>query len=586
MSHREWFIAPHDPEVVQRLAQELHLPWLVAQVLATRGCRTPHQGQIFLQKKLSDLHDPELMHGISDAANHLLLAITERRKITVYGDYDADGITATSLLWHVLRLAGGAVDYYIPSRLDEGYGLNAEALRQFAAEDPHRLIVTVDCGIASVREVALARELGMDLIVTDHHQRAEHLPPANVIVHPALGEQYPFSELCGVGVAFKLAWALCTRLGDGKKASPRMREFLLSAIGLVALGTLADAVPLQDENRILVHYGLKALKQRSSPGLQELMRLSKLHERPELLADDVVYELCPRLNAVGRLGQARLAVEMLTTEDEARAQELARYLHELNSHRKSLENKTLKQARELIEQHWEGELPAAIVLHHTEWHAGIIGIVAARLAEQYRRPIVLIAPAGADGLAQGSVRSYGEVDVHAALSACRQHLVRYGGHTAAAGLKIEPGNIEPFRETFAHIVAAQGQSSQQHPYYIDAEVRFADLTPRAIEALERLGPFGRGQPRPLLASTHVQLAAPPRKVGEGERHLSLLLKQENKTRRAIAFGRGDWAEEMAQHEWIRICYQPQLDYYQGEVRVQLRLLDWYPDTPPSRQTLE
>jgi single-stranded-DNA-specific exonuclease len=278
--HRIWRIAAHDEGIVRDFSARLRVSPLLAQVMVARGCTTIDAATRHLAKKLVDLHDPESLPGVSTAADRIVAAVQAGRRITVYGDYDVDGVTSTTLLWHCLQLAGATVDYYIPSRLEEGYGLNCEALRQLHSEDPSRLLISVDCGITSHAEAALARELGLELIITDHHQFADSIPEDTVVVHPRLPGGYPFGDLCGVGVAFKLAWAICARLGDGKKASPRMREFLLSAIGLAAIGTIADVVPLVDENRILVHFGLASLVERSNPGLKALLRLPTLRIGP------------------------------------------------------------------------------------------------------------------------------------------------------------------------------------------------------------------------------------------------------------------------------------------------------------------
>ncbi len=261
---RTWRFLPHDPALVGQVASELHVSPLMAQVLIARGLR--HEAPHFLNSRLSALHEPELLPGLADAADRIVSAIRAGRRITIYGDYDVDGVTATALLWHCITLAGGRVDYYIPSRIEEGYGINCEALRQLHQEDPQRLVVSVDCGITSIAEALLARELGLELIITDHHQAGTSLPEATLPGPSAASRRtvIPFGELCGVGVAFKLAWGICQRLGDGKRASPVMREFLIGAMGLAAIGTIADVVPLRGENRLLVKFGLKSLRERAT----------------------------------------------------------------------------------------------------------------------------------------------------------------------------------------------------------------------------------------------------------------------------------------------------------------------------------
>ncbi|NOX55623.1 MAG: single-stranded-DNA-specific exonuclease RecJ, partial [Planctomycetes bacterium] len=407
---RLWRIAPHDESCVRRLSAALEVPFLVAQVLVARGYTARDQARAFLMGTLMDLHEPSLLPGVEEAADLILAAVQARRRITIYGDYDVDGVTATSLLWQCLRLAGASVDYYIPDRLEEGYGLNCDALRRLHREDPNRLVVSVDCGIASTEEADFCRELGLDLIVTDHHEFGADLPRARALVHPRLpGGAYPFADLCGVAVAFKLAWAICQRLGDGRRASPQMREFLRGAVGLVALGTVADVMPLKDENRIFVRYGLASLAQRSGLGVKALMQAAGLEPKGPLQAEDIAFALAPRLNAAGRLGQARLAVELLTTDNPDRALRLAAYLEQLNRDRQTLERRLFKEAKELVNAHPEWKERGALVLAKRGWHAGVIGIVASRVAEHFEKPTILISLPPAEGLGQGSGRTYGEV---------------------------------------------------------------------------------------------------------------------------------------------------------------------------------
>ncbi len=575
---RTWRFLPHDAALVGQVAADLRVSPLMAQVLIARGLQ--REAPNFLNSRLSALHEPELLPGLPDAADRIVSAIRAGRRITIYGDYDVDGVTATALMWHCITLAGGKVDYYIPSRMEEGYGINCEALRQLHQDDPQRLVVSVDCGITSVAEALLARELGLELIITDHHQAGASLPEASCVVHPRLpGGGYPFGELCGVGVAFKLAWGVCQRLGDGKKASPVMREFLIGAMGLAAIGTIADVVSLRGENRLLVKFGLKSLRERAAPGLKSLMKVAQLDESLSIEADDVAFGLAPRINAAGRLGQARLAVELLTTDKADRASMLAVHLDELNKSRRSVELKIFKEARELISNHPEWHDAPAVVLASETWHPGVIGIVASRVVEHFSRPAILIGFNGQASTGQGSGRSHGRFDLHAALSACAVHLISFGGHQAAAGLKISKDRIDAFRDDFCQYVAANYSTGpRDSELEIDAEVRLADVTPRAVKELEMLSPFGEDNPRPVFATTRVELAEPPRKMGEGERHLSLRVRQHNTTLRAVAFARGDWAEPIAQlGRPFSISYAPVLNRFGGHERVELQLIDWQPD---------
>jgi single-stranded-DNA-specific exonuclease len=574
---RIWQFAHCETEAIRRLASELKISPLLARVLVGRQITSREAGLKFFSRKLTELHDPELLPGVSQAAERVVAAIKEGRLITIYGDYDVDGVTSTSLLWHCIKLAGGRAEYYIPSRLEEGYGLNVGAIETLAAQDASQLVVSVDCGITSVAEARRAKELGLELIITDHHQFAATLPEETILVHPRLPGGYPFGDLCGAGVAFKLAWAICTRLGDGKKASPRMKEFLLSAIGLAAIGTVADVVPLVGENRVLVHYGLSTINEKSSVGLKALLKAAGLADKSAIAADDIGFGIGPRINAAGRLGQARLAVELLTTDNEPRAQQLAAYLDELNKSRQTLERKMLKQAKELVTEHptWGDE--RALVLTHDEWHAGILGIVAGRVAEHFQRPTILLGPSASVEVLQGSGRSFAGFNLHSGLMACGESLMTFGGHHAAVGMKVARLRVDEFREALVEYVAQNhAVEPGAAPLLIDAEVMLSEINARAIEELDLLAPFGNTNPRPMFAATNVELAAPPKTMGEGGRHLSLLLRQQQTTIRAVAFGQGEWAEEIATHPRIKLAFQPVINEFRGQRNVDLHVKDWAP----------
>ena len=575
---RKWSFHPHDESAITRLSGALKVTPLVAQVLIARGYTSPDEARKYLEPKLTNLHDPMLLPGVSEAAQRIISAVTDQRRITIYGDYDVDGVPSTALLWHCLKLLKAKVDYYIPSRMEEGYGLNEEAVRRLHEEDPERLLISVDCGIASVHEAAVAREIGLEMIITDHHHFGDRLPDANVVVHPRLPQtEYPFGELCGVGVAFKLAWAVCQLAGDGKKASPRMREFLKSAVGLTAIGTVADVVPLVDENRVIVRYGLHTLKDHPSPGLQALIRVSKLQETPRLTAEDIAFGLAPRINAAGRLGQARLAVELLTTDNVERATALAGYVDELNKNRKTVERRILKEAKEQVEAHPEWDSHKTLVLAHHDWHPGVIGIVASRIAETYEKPAVLIS-LKEDGTGQGSARSFAGFDMYSGLHSCSEFLIKCGGHKAAAGLQIRSELVDQFRAALADWAAANfAPTDEDISLRVDAEVQLSEVTRRAVTELQHLGPFGEANPKPRFAARRVDLAEPPKTMGEGDRHLALRVRQNRTNLRAVAFGRGEWAEQIAELNGpLSISFAPQINSFRGFERVELQLHDWQP----------
>ena len=324
---KRWRIASHDPNRILALQRAAGVPAVVAQLLVCRGIVDPQRVREFLDPQLNGLRDPDLLPGASQAAHRIAAAAAAGQRIVVYGDYDADGMTGTSILLLCLRLIGANVAYHLPNRMNEGYGLSDDALRKLAAAGA-KMIITVDCGITSVAQAETARQLGLQLIITDHHQMADRLPEADGLVHPCLpGHSYPFAGLAGAGVAFKMAWAICQEVTQAKRVSPPMRNFLLQAVGLAAIGTVADVVPLVDENRILVRHGLGSLRQSPTPGIAALAAVCKLNAKPYYTSEDIAFTLAPRLNAAGRLGQAQLAVELLTTADADRAETLAQYIH-------------------------------------------------------------------------------------------------------------------------------------------------------------------------------------------------------------------------------------------------------------------
>jgi single-stranded-DNA-specific exonuclease len=581
---KRWHVRPHDRAVVAALERRAGVPPLVASLLVARGIDDAEHVRSFLSGTLSDLHDPETLPGVSDAADRILAAVRAGRRVVVYGDYDADGMCATAILVGCLDAladdASHATSWYVPDRLEEGYGLNASALERLRA-DGADLVVTVDCGIASVAEAHRARELGLELIVTDHHAFGDKLPAADVLVHPRLpGRSAPFGELCGAGVAFKLAWAIATRASGGGKVTPRLREMLLRSIGLAALGTVADVVPLLGENRLLVRHGLDSLRQRGGAGLTRLVELAGLADRSRLESEDVAFRLAPRLNAAGRMGHAARGVELLTTADPGRAVALADFLHELNAQRETAERSiTLAATKQAIER-FEPDTDAALVLADRGWQAGVIGIVAGRLAERWHRPVVMIAqdPLGTRP-ATGSVRSVPGFDVHAALHACREHLVTCGGHAAAAGLRIEDGAIEAFREAFrAEVDRRLPDSLRRAELVLDGETTLAGVTLDAVEQIERLAPFGQSNRRPVLCASSIALAEPPRVIGSGARHLAMRLVQHGTQIRGVAFGGAEWLPHLPPPgRPFHVAFKPKINEYRGRRTAEMEIIDWRPD---------
>jgi single-stranded-DNA-specific exonuclease len=599
---KRWIIAPFWPGCAEACHRAGNLSPLVMQLLHNRGLSEPATAQAFLRPELKTLHPPDLLHGATAAAEIIAGKVRDRRPIVIYGDYDVDGITATAILWHLLKLTGASVSSYVPHRLEEGYGLNADALRKIAAGGADT-VITVDCGITAVQEAAVAREAGLTLIITDHHLPGPvlgpptampdgwgdpqprstaaggpgPLPEADVIVHPGIGS-YPDANLCGAGVAFKLAWAIALKLSQAERVTPEFRDFLLDATSLAALGTIADVVPLLGENRVLTRFGLSGLRESKLVGLQALIAAANLGEKT-LDADDVGFRLAPRLNAAGRLGHAGLAVELLTEAGPERAREIAAQLETSNRQRQTRERAVFEQACEMIEDRGlAGNAHRAIVLAAEGWHAGVIGIVASRVVERYSRPTILIALE--NGLGQGSGRSIRNFQMHQALCDCSKYLLAFGGHALAAGLRIEREQVEAFAEAFIaranQLLTAQDLEPSLR---LDAEVRLDDLTEPVVRDIERLAPFGTGNPRPRFASPVLRLEGEPRPVGKRGEHLQFSLSDGRTRRKAIAFGQSRLLQPLLDHRRCRVAFEPILNTFNGRTSVEMQVIDVRFDGP-------
>jgi len=462
---RQWRIIPHDADRVESLMKSGKLPAVVAQLLVSRGIYTAEDASRFLATKLMGLRDPQELPGIPEATSILVEAIENKTPVVIYGDYDCDGMTGTAILVNGLRLFNADVSYHVPNRLEDGYGLNEDAIRKLA-DRGKKLIVSVDCGITSISHAELCKELGIKLVITDHHTIGEQLPDADAIVHPRLpGTAYPFGELCGAGVAFKLAWSLCQSICGAKKVTERMRRYLMQSLSLTAIGTVADVVPLLDENRILVEHGIRMLRAEPLPGLTELMKVTKLDQVESLNTESIGFNIAPRLNAAGRLGQAQLAVELMTISPGERATQLAEYIHQLNTTRDSLQRSVYLAADKQAKSEFEPESDPALVLAGVGWHQGVIGVVAGRLADKYAKPVFVISlDAAGKAEAVGSGRVGGtNINLYEALCECDHRLVRFGGHKAAAGLTISEREIESFRGDFNEAVAKQWNDKEIVP---------------------------------------------------------------------------------------------------------------------------
>jgi len=555
-----WSIEPYDAAAAGALSQELGLSEITASVLVRRGYGDPESARRFLEAELPG-HDPFLLGDMAVAVERIRAAVDAGTRICVHGDYDVDGICATALAVLVLRELGADVVWHLPSRFEEGYGVSSETLAKLA-EDGIGLVLTVDCGITAVEEVAEAKALGLEVIVTDHHRPGEGLPECPIVA--TRPSPYPFPELCGTGVVRKLGEAL---LGSDHPALKRHLD-------LVALATIADVVPLVDENRALASAGLRALACTRRPGLQALMRSAGV-DPAAVDAGSVGFRLAPRINAAGRLCRPDIALDLMLTEDAGEAKKLAAELEELNRERQAVEDRILREATALVDAMPEPQRRRrGYVLAGEDWHEGVIGIVASRIVERFHRPVVLIA--GAQDGWKGSGRSIAAFDLHGALAACSEHLERFGGHRAAAGLSIDPANVEAFGDAFAaHADATLAEEDLHAVTVVDAVVSAEDLTLPLAQELDRLAPFGLGNPDVTLLVPAAQ-PVDPVTVGEGK-HLRFRVRQQGRDAgSAIAFGQGSQLDRLRALGLFDVACRLKENHWNGTVAPQLvvrRLFD-------------
>ena len=564
-SKKRWRV--REPELVlqKTLAASLNISTITSQLLINRGISDIQQAERFLSSTLSDIRSPLGMKGMKEGVERVLKALHNKEKIAIYGDYDVDGITSTSILLMFLKSAGANVSYYIPERIAEGYGLNADAISKLA-ERGVTLLITVDCGISDHAELKLAKELGMDVIVTDHHEVPDYLPPAYAIINPKQsGCPFPFKNLAGVGVAFNFIIALRASLRDEgfwkEKEVPNLKEYL----DLVALGTIADVVPLVDENRIFVKYGLMELTASTKPGIIALKEVSGLNDVP-INAGMVGYRLAPRINAAGRVGKGVDGVRLLTSESYDEAASIAKLLDDGNKERQGLEEVILREATGMVESGLISDRKS-IVLASESWHPGVIGIVASRIAEKYYRPTVMIAIK--DGIGKGSARSIHSFMLYEGLKECSHLLNEFGGHDYAAGLSINEENIEKFREAFERVASGKLSDEDMLPEMdIDAAMDLNEVTEALINELDNLAPFGEANPEPLLCSTGLGIA--DCKV-VGNNHLKMRVKQGRTVRDAIGFGMGNL--NLSPGINLDTAFIPQINLWNGGKSIQLKLKD-------------
>ncbi|MDX2253457.1 MAG: single-stranded-DNA-specific exonuclease RecJ [Nitrospira sp.] len=561
MSSRLWVFREIDPVQRAAFAQALSISSATASLLLARGVTTLDQAAAWMTP--GKPHDPFLIPDMERAVDRLHRALMDRERICFYGDYDVDGMSATSIYLSFFRALGADACVYVPHRVREGYGLNEGAIRTLAAEGVS-LLVTSDCGTTSHREIALANQLRIDVIVTDHHQTDETMPPALAVMNPhRRGAEYPFRGLCSGGLAYKVAGAYATKYGGGELP-------LESLLDLVALSTIADVVPLTDENRIFVREGLAQITRGARCGIRALKQVSGV--TAACTAETIAFKLAPRLNAAGRLEHAVKGVQLLTTDSEAEAKQLAEELDQLNRARQRLESEIMREALAQVD---EDKLPGAIVLASRHWHLGVVGIVAARLVERFHRPAVVIA-VNEQGIGKGSARTVPGFDLYQGIAACREFVVAFGGHPSAAGVTISEDRLPEFAERFSAMASQWAKEARSvSALHVDSEVRLEEVTHRLLQEIGTLHPFGAGNPEPMFAGRRLEIMT-ARVVGE--KHLKMTLRQGRSLAfDGIGFGMKSLeAQGLSIRTPVDVAFTPEMNHWNGYDRIQLRIRDIRP----------
>ncbi len=547
-------VAPSD---VSALASELELPPAIAGILIARGIRTVEAAQVFLHPSLNDLHDPLLLRDMPIAIDRLRRAIAAGERIEIHGDYDVDGTTSTVILKTAIGLAGGRADFWIPHRVKDGYGMRESAV-DLAAERGVKLIISVDTGIRAAAAVNRARELGIDVIVTDHHLPDQTLPAALAVVNPnRLDCTYPEKNLCGAGVAFKLAQGLIETLGWPKDKRDRM---LASFLKLAAIATVADVVPLTGENRIIVSHGLRGLAHTRNPGLRALLDAAGVPPGRAPNVGQVGFRIAPRINAAGRMASADEVMQLFAADGDEKARAIAERLTRLNTERQDEEARIIDEILLDCEGHLPAELPAAFVFAGEAWHRGVLGIVASRLAERFCRPTVVLGIE--NGEAAGSARSIRAFHLLESLESMRHLFVKFGGHRQAAGMTLETARVDEFRAAFAGFAASVLREEDFVPVQrVDAEVRFTDINNSFWRQLSRLEPFGMGNPTPVLMARGVEIVSEPEVMKE--KHLKFSASQGGRVIKFKAFGFVERAAEVFRGALVDLTFQMEADDYWG-----------------------
>jgi len=552
-----------DQEIIENYAKRLNVPTIISKILLNRGIDTFDKAKMFFRGGVDDLYDPFLLEDMEKAVDRIIKAVRQKEKILIYGDYDVDGITSVSVLYLLLKELGADVNFYIPHRVQEGYGITTTGINE-AVKKGINLIISVDCGITAVKEAEYARKSNIDIIISDHHKEGPELPKAYAILNPKCKKSnYPFQELAGVGVAYKLGQALVETLKLDRKIMSRY-------IDLVAIGSTADIVPLIDENRIFVKEGLKLLNKTDKPGLKALLKISGMADKT-IGTGQIVFILAPRINAVGRLGDAGHAVNLLTTRDPAQAWQIANLLENENRVRKNIDEETFRQAQEIVDHDHDLSDSYGLVLAKEGWHPGVIGIVASRVVEKYYRPTVMISID--TDIGKGSARSITGFDIFEAIQQCEDLLIGFGGHKYAAGLTIEKDKIDAFRERFNQISKKQLTDELLQPKLrIDGKIRLNEITPRLTQLLKLFAPFGPQNMRPIFQTDNLQVVGTPTVVGKN--HLKFRVRQDGIVFDAIGFNLGDliYRIEPGSHN-LDLAYVIEENTYLGRTILQLRVKD-------------
>ncbi len=562
---KKWIFQSPRPDLADRISKALNISNMMSQFLVNRGIETEDQADIFMHCRLSDLGDPFIMKDMERAVEKIVSAITDREKIIVFGDYDVDGITATALLVLFLKAAGAEVDYYIPERIKEGYGLSIEALKKFKAKNVS-LVITVDCGISDFEEAKYAKNNNIDLIITDHHEVTHETPFAHAILDPKQHDcKYPFKWFAGVGIAFKLVMALRKTLRqngwwNGNRQEPNLKAYL----DLVSLGTIADVVPLLGENRILVKNGLEVIGQSKRYGIKALKKLSGINGG-ETNSEMVAFRLAPRMNASGRIASAENVIRLMLCTDPDEAERIAGLVDRDNTERQKIGRKILKEAREMILQQADTRNP--IVLSSAGWHPGVLGICASRLCDEFCKPALLFSVDSKIGEARGSARTIEGFDILGAILQCESYLKSFGGHKSAAGLTLSVNNYDGFKEEFIKI--SNGLLAEKDfvsTINIDAKIDLSQISYGFLEELKMLSPFGNANPEPVLSADNIDDYS-SMIVGNG--HLKLKIRDKGKFYDAIGFNMGE--DFSFSDEKINIAFVPKYNYFNGTKNIQLNL---------------